>query len=188
METMRAKVPLSARLVTRTVTGATVLSEPPYTRAPAPLSWGTDSPVTGASSKLESPATSVPSRGTRSPGSTRTSQPTSTSARGSSATEPSARTTWAVSGASSMRPSTEPRLRRMDQPSSHSPTWSRKMTMAASRKVSTSRWPPRASTRPMTSAPTTAMDMSTFMSAFRRPRDAAASGRMNARPARAAAA
>ena len=174
MEMMRAMVDSSSSAVTSTSTTALALRAPLNTSAPTPLSCGTDSPVTGASSNDDDPATIRPSRGTRSPASTRMTWPSSTSATATSDTAPSSPTTCAVGGARLMSSLMELDVLRIDQPSSHSPTWSRKMTMAAS-PYAPSRMPP-----------ITAMDMRTFMSAVLRLSDATAMGSMNTRPQMAA--
>ena len=79
------------------------LTQPLMTSSPTPTSRGTDSPVRAAVSREDSPVRTVPSRGTRSPGFTTMTAPTSTSSGSTSSVSPSSVSRLAVSGRMSMR-------------------------------------------------------------------------------------
>ena len=117
---MRASVVQSSSAVTSISMTPVVLSVPAKTSSPALLSCGTDSPVTGASLSEVAPLRMTPSSGTRSPGRMRMCWPSCTVETDTSSVRSPFRR-CAVSGASLARPWMELEVRRMDQPSSHSP-------------------------------------------------------------------
>ncbi|AWR87954.1 hypothetical protein Mtai_v1c27260 (plasmid) [Meiothermus taiwanensis WR-220] len=132
---MRAMVLSEGSLSTRTVSTPSVLMEPANTRSPGPLLTGTDSPVTGESSRAENPLRMVPSAGTRPPGRTCTTCPTRRLLAGTSRvrmSSPSPSRRKAVLGAKAARALIPALALPAAMPSSSSPTANRNTTTAAS--------------------------------------------------------
>ena len=77
---MRCTVDWSYDDVVRTVRAPVMLTHPLMTSSPSCADCGADSPVSAEVSICEAPDTTMPSRGTRSPGFTTISAPTGTSA------------------------------------------------------------------------------------------------------------
>ena len=96
--TIRASSVSAPTPVTATVSVPFPLSVPAVTRSPACFSTACGSPVSILSSTADTPAETVPSTGTRSPGRTATDIPGRMSATGVSDIEPSSATTIAVAG------------------------------------------------------------------------------------------
>ncbi len=105
---MPASAVSSPTAATRTRSAESVATVPAVTLSPSPLATGFDSPVTIDSSSSAWPATISPSAGTRAPGRTSTTSPTSSSASGMRSTVPSW-TRSASSGSSSASALTAPR-------------------------------------------------------------------------------
>ena len=126
-----ATVESSYSLETSTLRTAEMLIVPETISSPAAMSLGTDSPVRALVSRVDSPETTFPSRGTFSPGRISMMSPTATSSGSTVSVEPFL-TTWAKSGWMSMRSAMDCLVLPTARFSNHSPTWKNSMTAAAS--------------------------------------------------------
>ena len=138
---MCASAVCSPVAVTRMTSRPLTLAVPAQSRLPADLSEGVDSPVSIDSSTAESPAVTVPSVGTRSPGRKTTVSPARSSATGTCVSAPSAARRRAVAGArfSRLRKALEARTLTVD--SSQCPTLTSAIMAAASMKYRCPPWP-----------------------------------------------
>ncbi len=141
------------RLVTRTSSVPEPFSVPPKTASPAAFSTGALSPVTALSSTGDEPLTTSPSTGMRSPGRTIATSPTRTSVTSIATSFPS-RSIRAVFGAKSSSCDIERLVRETENDSSSSASENRNTIDAAS------------SYEAISTAPMTAMIISTFMSKY----------------------
>ncbi len=148
---MRAIV-LSADAFSTSISSTpSTLMDPAKTGSPGPLARGMDSPVTGDSSRLESPARIRPSAATRSPGRTSTRSRGRKSDTGTVCCFPCASSRTATVGIKAVSARIPARARSAATLSSNSPTENKKTTAAAS------------SPSPMNSAPSAATDISISM-------------------------
>ena len=148
---MFASIDCETGFSTRTSSVPVPFIVPAYTESPIPLLTGIDSPVIAACCTAERPCSTVPSAGSFSPGRTRTSSP-ATSSRAATVTSIPSRTTTASSGAWSSNPRIAPRVRSKVIACRVVPTENSTTTRAPSDQS------------PSAAAPTTEIDISTFMS------------------------
>lgn len=148
---IRARVELLAAAVTLYSSEPAWLMVPAKTLSPRVFSTGRLSPVIGAWSMVELPATTSPSRPMRSPGRTRTNAPSSMLFASRSTQLPSASCTVTRSGVICIRPLMALRARSRDRASINSATVNRNITIAAS-----GHWP-------ISTAPVTAMLIKALM-------------------------
>ncbi len=141
----------SYSLDTFTLRTAEMLTVPETTSSPTETSLGTDSPVRALVSSEDSPDTTIPSRGTFSPGWISMMSSTATSS-GSTSSTPSSLTTRAKSGWMSIRSAMDCLVLPTARFSNHSPTWKNSITAAASGYI------------PMANAPSVATDIRKFSS------------------------
>ena len=172
MRAIRASVVSVAALVDSTVSDPSPLIVPANTPSPGAFGTGTLSPVMGDWSTPPAPSTTVPSRGTRSPGRTRKRPPTGTRSGATTSSRPSGCSSRASGGVRAISAATARRARPTLQASRVSDRAKKKATVAAS-----SHWP-------IATAPTTATTMSRFMSGRSRLSAAHAFGSTVQTPAR----
>lgn len=118
-------------MVTETVSFAERLTVPETISFPGPMSLGTDSPVRARVSREERPSTTLPSRGTLSPGRTSMVSPTETSS-GSTVSAAPPLTTWANSGWMSISVAMDCLVLPVALRSNHSPIWKNSITAVPS--------------------------------------------------------
>ena len=138
-------------LVVLTLSTPLRLTHPESTSSPGPMLRGTLSPVRATVSRLDSPSSTTPSRGTFSPGCMRIVSPGSTSSGWTVSRFPSL-STWALSGLMARRWAMLRRLLPSAFSSNHSPTWKKSITNTASGNCVSA-----PGKKPMASAPKVAM-------------------------------
>ena len=130
---MRARTDFSPVAVVSTRNRPSPLMEPPATGSPGVFSTGRLSPVSRLSSSALVPVSTRPSTGMRSPGRMTTMSPGATDEIGTS-TSPAPRSTRARSGRSAISARMAEVVERFARVSSHLPSRTRAMTMAAASK------------------------------------------------------
>jgi hypothetical protein len=131
--TIRARAVSDPTAVARTVSTPEELIVAPTTRSPTDFSTGTDSPVSIDSSTADPPSITSPSTGIVSPGRTRKTSSTTTSATGTSTSMPS-RMTRADEAPSSARARRASPARRLARASMYRPSTRKVMISAAASK------------------------------------------------------